>query len=109
CLRDNDCHTVKQSFAEFCCYIIEPFKRSHTETPNHAHIGDLYDWRASRLLRRAGKKASKSLLVKGFVMPPQEFMLLVRKLTGVFTFVSTLGAQINSAHLLEQYIPKTHH
>ena len=104
CLRTTDTESVKQSFAEFCCFIIEPFREDFSSLPAHAHEGDLYNWKDSRLLRRAGKLGSKSLLVKGFVMPPQEFMLLVRKLTGVFTFVSTLDARINSADIIKPYL-----
>ena len=104
CLRETDAEDVKQSFADFCCFIIEPFREDFSSLPAHAHDGSLYNWKDSRLLRRAGKLGSQSLLVKGFVMPPQEFMLLVRKLTGVFTFVSTLDAKINSAWLMEKYL-----
>ena len=103
CLRKSDLKAVKESFAAFCCFIIEPFRSDFEDLPQHTHDGELYAWRESRLLRRAGKLGSKSVLLKGFVMPPQEFMLLVRKLTGVFTFVSCLGAKINSSHLIEQY------
>ena len=102
CLRKSDSKAVKESFAAFCCFIIEPFRRDFENLPQYTHDGELYAWRESRLLRRAGKLGSKSILLKGFVMPPQEFMLLVRKLTGVFTFVSCLGAKINSSHLIEQ-------
>ncbi len=104
CLRTTDSSEVQASFAEFCCFIIEPFRQDFSALPEHAHDGNLYDWRNSRLLRRAGKLGSQKLLLKGFVMPPQEFMLLVRKLTGVFTFVSTLDAKINSYDILEPYL-----
>ena len=104
CLRDSDADSVKASFAEFCCFIIEPFRNDFESMPDHAHDGARYDWRESRLLRRAGKLGSQSTLVKGFVMPPREFMLLVRKLTGVFTFVSTLGAKLDASPLIEQYL-----
>jgi len=63
----------------------------------------LYDWQNSKLLKRAGKMGSEGMLVKGFIVPPAEFMLMVRKLTGMFTFVSSLGAQLDSAELLLHY------
>jgi predicted unusual protein kinase regulating ubiquinone biosynthesis (AarF/ABC1/UbiB family) len=104
CLRESDTFAVKQSFAEFCCFILEPFSSDFSTLPDFAKTNDdLYDWHASRLLKRAGRLGSKGMLVKGFVIPPSEFMLMVRKLTGVFTFVSTLHAKLNSAFLLERY------
>lgn len=104
CLRQSDSSVVKQSFAEFCSFILEPFASDLSSLPEFARADDnLYDWRASRLLKRAGRVGSQGMLVKGFVIPPSEFMLMVRKLTGVFTFVSALGAKMNSASLLEPY------
>ena len=104
CLRESDLPNVKRSFAEFCCFILEPFLADLSEVPDFAKTsGGLYDWHASRLLNRAGKLGSKGMLVKGFVVPPSEFMLMVRKLTGVFTFVATLKAKLNSASILQQY------
>jgi predicted unusual protein kinase regulating ubiquinone biosynthesis (AarF/ABC1/UbiB family) len=104
CLRESDSRKVKKSFAEFCAFILEPFSSDISKLPDFCKTADnLYDWRTSRLLKRAGKLGSEGMLVKGFVIPPAEFMLMVRKLTGVFTFVSTLGAQLDSAFLLEKY------
>jgi len=105
CLRVSDTDRVKRSFAEFCCFILEPFSSNLSSLPDVALTKcGLYDWQKSRLLKRAGKLGSEGMLVKGFVVPPAEFMLMVRKLTGVFTFVSTLGAQLDSAYILERYI-----
>lgn len=103
CLRDSDNELVKTSFAEFCKFILEPFRDSYSQVPQHALDGELYDWSNSRLLKRAGRVGSQGMLVKGFTVPPSEFMLMVRKLTGVFTFVSALGAKTKSAHLLNAY------
>lgn len=110
CLRDRDPQHVKNSFAEFCCFILEPFSADIASLPEFARTFDastqevLYDWGNSRLLKRAGKLGAEGMLVKGFVVPPAEFMLMVRKLTGVFTFVSTLGAKLDSAELLKRYV-----
>lgn len=104
CLREQDSDEVKQSFAKFCVFILEPFSADLASLPAQAKTADgLYDWQASRLLKRAGRLGSEGMLVKGFVIPPSEFMLMVRKLTGVFTFVSSLGAKLDSAHLLDPY------
>ncbi|GAA6138779.1 AarF/ABC1/UbiB kinase family protein [Arenicella sp. 4NH20-0111] len=103
CLRESDSDTVKESFADFCCYILEPFRESYRGGGDYALSDGRYDWRASKLLKRAGKIGSKGMVVKGFAVPPSEFMLMVRKLTGVFTFVSALGAKTKSAHILSKY------
>jgi predicted unusual protein kinase regulating ubiquinone biosynthesis (AarF/ABC1/UbiB family) len=104
CLREADSDKVKRSFAEFCSFILEPFSTDISKLPDFCITADgLYDWRSSRLLKRAGKLGSEGMLVKGFVIPPAEFMLMVRKLTGVFTFVSALGAHLDTAFLLEKY------
>lgn len=105
CLRESDTQSVKQSFAEFCCFILEPFSSDLSVLPDFTRTEDgLYDWQASRLLKRAGRLGSEGMLIKGFVIPPSEFMLMVRKLTGVFTFVSALGAKLDSACLLDRYV-----
>jgi len=104
CLRKTDSAAVKRSLAEFCQFILEPFSKDLSKVPTHAvDENGLYDWDASRLLKRAGKLGSKGMLIKGFVVPPSEFMLMVRKLTGVFTFVAALNAKTNSCYLLERY------
>lgn len=104
CLRASDSQNVKESFAQFCVFILEPFN-SDLSSLDQGSISDdgFYDWQASKLLKRAGRLGSQGMLVKGFVVPPPEFMLMVRKLTGVFTFVSALGAKLDSAHLLDPY------
>lgn len=105
CLRADDSPAVKQSFVTFCEFILEPFSPTAEDWPKHA-VSDEgnYLWRESRLLKRAGKRGSDGMLVKGFVVPPPEFMLIVRKLTGVFTFVSTLDARMTCADLLQPYL-----
>jgi predicted unusual protein kinase regulating ubiquinone biosynthesis (AarF/ABC1/UbiB family) len=104
CLKPGDSERVKRSFADFCCYILEPFASDMAVVPEPAVTADgLYDWRASRLLNRAGRVGSEGMMVKGFAVPPSEFMLMMRKLTGVFTFVAALGAKMNAAELLEQH------
>ncbi len=103
CLNEADDEEVKLSFARFCEFILEPFRESFEGVPQSALCADRYDWHGSKLLRRAGKLGSQGMLIKGFAVPPPEFMLMVRKLTGVFTFASTLKAQTHSAELLDKY------
>ena len=103
CLRDSDNDSVKESFAQFCSFLLEPFREDLNDVPDIAKEKNTYHWRQSQLLKRAGKLGSQRVRHKGFTIPPSEFMLMVRKLTGVFTFVSALGAKTHSAYLLNQY------
>jgi len=44
CLRDSDDITVKRSFAEFCCFILEPFAADLSQVPEFARTKNgLYD------------------------------------------------------------------
>jgi len=104
CLRKQDSDEVKQSFADFCTLLMEPFKEDLSQVPKQAlNARGIYDWHGSKLLKRAGKMAAKSMLYKGFTVPPSEFVLLARKLTGVFTFVAALKAEFNASELLAAY------
>lgn len=105
CLSDEDTDEVKESFANFCCYILEPLHKELTGVPEGVfnELGQ-YRWKESKLLKRAGKQAAKSMFIKGFSIPPNEFGLLIKKLTGVFTFMSAIGAEFNAHHLLEKYV-----
>ena len=103
CIRSSDSPEVKKSFATFCSFILEPLSSDLSQLPDHAVSKGRYDWQGSKLLKRAGKRGAAKMFTKGFSLPAPEFMLMVRKLTGVFTFVSTIGAKTNSAALLEKY------
>lgn len=105
CLSDKDNDEVKESFAQFCCYILEPLHQELTGVPEGVfNEAGQYRWKESKLLKRAGKQAAKSVFIKGFSIPPNEFGLLIKKLTGVFTFMSAIGAEFNAHHLLEKYV-----
>ena len=104
CLRTTDSDAVKDSFAEFCMLLMEPFREDFSDVPDYALSADgLYDWHASNLLKRSAKAGSSSMSHKGFSVPPSEFMLIARKLTGVFTFVCAIKAQFNASSLLDAY------
>ena len=103
CLSENSSKLVQESFSRFCIYILEPFRKSFEDVPKYALANEVYDWKHSRLLKRAGKLGSQQALLKGFQIPPPEFMLMVRKLTGVFTFVAALGARTRSYPVLAKY------
>ncbi len=97
---------VKNDFVAVCSGLIEPLLVGRVDDiPAYAlnAAGD-YRWRESDLLKRMSKQAARSAASRYFSMPGGDFMLLNRKLAGVFTFISVLGAEFNGADLLEQYL-----
>ena len=105
CLEKNHPEDVKHSFAFFCISLLEPLRPIDETVPGYAiNQRGQYRWKESRLLKRAGKLAAQSAISAHFTMPPKEFVLISRKLTGVFTFISVLGCQFNGQDLLEQHV-----
>jgi len=105
CLRSNQTNAVKESFADFCILLMEPFRKDMNGVPDYAlNKQQHYKWQESRLLKRVGKLGAKSIAIDGFSSPPKEFALIARKLTGVFTFVSTLEAELKVNDIVEQYL-----
>ena len=104
CLRTNDSAEVKDSFVQFCFLLMEPFRKDFSLVPANALTEDgIYKWYESNLLKRSAKFGSSQVANLGFTVPPSEFMLIARKLTGVFTFVSTIRAELNASSMLDAY------
>ncbi len=105
CLRNTHPERVKESFADFCMLLMEPFRKDKSDIPHFAlNSKNQYKWHMSNLMKRAGKLGAKSVAVEGFSPPPKEFALIARKLSGVFTFVTTLRAEINAYKIIEKYL-----
>lgn len=104
CLQKDQSDGIKESFADFCILLMEPFRKDKSQIPNFAlNAQQQYKWRESRLLQRVGKLGAKSIKLDGFRSPPKEFALIVRKLTGVFTFITTLSAEFDATPIIEKY------
>lgn len=105
CLHPEQSQAVKESFADFCVLLMEPFRRDKSGVPAIAlNRQNQYRWHESKLLRRVAKLGAKSLALEGFSAPPKEFALIARKLTGVFTFVSTLRAEMSEHQIVDKYL-----
>ena len=105
CIRESQTDQVKESFADFCILLMEPFRTDRSAVPAAAvNAKNQYRWHKSNLLRRVGKMGAKSVVIDGFSSPPKEFALIARKLTGVFSFVVALRAEINAHKMLDQYL-----
>ena len=104
CIRVSDPDSVKQEFASFCMLLLEPMRDNFDGVPDNViNTNGEYRWRESRLVKRAGKQAINSALSQYFILPPREFSLIVRKLIGVFSFISVIGGEFNGYPLIERY------
>jgi len=96
---------VRRSFAETCAQVIEPLVHERLDVPPDAlNKRGEYCWKASDLPSRIGKRAAKSSFGPYFAIPPKDFVLLSRKLIGVYTILSVLDAQFNGDWVLEPYL-----
>lgn len=109
CLREDHPDSAKQSFADFCCALLEPLRRDLSAVPDFAlNSRGEYRWGQSKLIRRAAKLAAQSAFTPYFTLPPKEFALIARKLTGVFTFIAVLDAEFNGYPILQNAIDRWH-
>jgi hypothetical protein len=105
CIKEQQSALAKESFTDFCILLMEPFRINKESIPDFAlNSKGQYKWRDSKLLKRAGKFAAQSISVDGFSSPPKEFALIARKLSGVFSFVTSLGAELDSHSVIEKHI-----
>lgn len=107
CLQNDSAQAAKDSFADLCIAILEPLWPVD-ELPEHClNERGQYQWKESRLMSRAAKQANKSSLSIHFELPSAEFTLIARKLIGVFTFISVLGAEFNGNEIARRYIAQS--
>lgn len=104
CLPADASDFARDSFAEFCQMLLEPLRAPEDLPGEHLNTRGEYRWGHSRLMRRVGKHAANSAATRHFATPSGDFALIVRKLTGVFTFISVLNAEFNGYALANRYI-----
>lgn len=99
---------VLDDFVNVSYQVIEPFAdHSLYPPPSYAINADgKYCWKASNLPQRVALEAGKAAISKHFHVPPQEFVFLIRKLVGVYTFMAALDAQFNGGELIAPYLQK---
>jgi predicted unusual protein kinase regulating ubiquinone biosynthesis (AarF/ABC1/UbiB family) len=100
---------VLESFAKVAFRVMEPFVNDqHSPVPEQFQTDSgKYCWSASDLPKRIAGQAGGAALSRHFRVPPQEFLFFIRKLVGVYTFVAVVGAEINAAPLLDQWLSRT--
>lgn len=104
CLPPDASDAARDLFVDFCLHLLEPLQPPQQLPPERLNARGEYCWRESALLRRAGKQAAKNAASKHFTVPSREFALIARKLSGVFTFISVLGAEFNGHAVALPYI-----
>lgn len=104
CLRDGATEFARDSFAEFCEMLLEPLRAPEDLPAAYLNASGDYCWGRSRLMQRVGKHAASSAATRHFATPSRDFALIVRKLTGVFTFITVLNAEFNGHAMVHRYI-----
>ncbi|HQQ63459.1 MAG TPA: AarF/UbiB family protein [Pseudomonadales bacterium] len=63
-----------------------------------------YQWAHAQLPKRMGKQALHSATSRYFVFPGADFMLLSRKLAGVYAFIASLDARFDASPVMEKVL-----
>ncbi len=96
---------VLTEFGQVCMAVLEPLATTRMTVPEGAlNAQGQYRWKQSDLPGRVAKRAALSAINRYFKIPPKEFVFLNRKLVGVYTFISVLGAEFNGEDILTRFI-----
>lgn len=104
CLPEDATQFARDSFSEFCEMLLEPLRPPAELPQEFLNERGEYCWGRSRLMQRVGKHAASSAATRHFATPSRDFALIVRKLSGVFTFITVLDAQFNAHDMVHRYI-----
>lgn len=104
CLKADATEFARESFCEFCEMLLEPLANPENLPVEYLNDKGQYCWGRSRLMQRVGKHAASSAATRHFATPSRDFALIVRKLTGVFTFITVLNAEFNGHEIAHRYI-----
>lgn len=104
CLRPDATDFARDSFCDFCQMLLEPLARPSQLPSEYVNSKGEYCWGRSRLMQRVGRQATGSAATRHFATPSRDFTLIVRKLSGVFTFITVLNAEFNGYELAQRYI-----
>jgi predicted unusual protein kinase regulating ubiquinone biosynthesis (AarF/ABC1/UbiB family) len=106
CLQPDASPEGRRLFSDFCLHLLEPLRVPEHLPKDRLNRRGEYRWAESRLMQRAGKMAAASTTSGHFTTPSRDFALIARKLTGVFTFISVLGAEFNGNALVAAHIER---
>lgn len=101
---------VQAAFCEVLMGMVEPLnyqrrieKGEHIPSYAVDSQGN-YCWAAAKLPKRMGKHALQSAFSQHFAFPGIDFMLIARKLAGVYAFIATLDAKFDGGVVMEKVI-----
>lgn len=103
-LKDDASEYARDTFAQFCIDLLEPLRPADQLPAQYLNDSGEYCWASSQLMQRAGKQGASKASSRHFSPPARDFILMARKLTGVFTFISVLRAEFNAWPMAERYI-----
>jgi predicted unusual protein kinase regulating ubiquinone biosynthesis (AarF/ABC1/UbiB family) len=106
CLKPDATEFARESFCEFCEMLLEPLSDPEHLPAEYLNEQGHYCWGRSRLMQRVGRHAASSAATRHFATPSRDFALIVRKLTGVFTFITVLNAEFNGYEIVHRYIDR---
>jgi len=104
CLRSDATEFARESFCDFCEMLLEPLREPGRLPKEYLNARGEYCWGRSRLMQRVGKQAASSAATRHFATPSRDFAMIVRKLTGVFTFITVLNSEFNGNAIVHRYI-----
>ncbi|MEZ5494965.1 MAG: AarF/UbiB family protein [Pseudomonadales bacterium] len=103
---------VQAAFCDVLMGLMEPLNYRHRlaqggDIPSYAldEQGN-YCWATARLPERMGKQALQSAFSKHFVFPGVDFMLIARKLAGVYAFIAALDAKFDGGIVMDKVIAR---
>ncbi|NNC55238.1 MAG: AarF/ABC1/UbiB kinase family protein, partial [Pseudomonadales bacterium] len=105
-LKSDASKEAVESFAGFCKQILEPLREPASLPKEFLNDNGEYHWANSRLIQRAGKAGAKKAASRHFATPSKDFILIARKLAGVFTFIAVLDAEFNGYEIAQKYIAR---
>ena len=102
-LTDDSPQQACDTFSKFCKHLLEPLHKPEELDTQYLNEQGEYCWHNSQLMQRAGKKGARQSLSLHFTPPSGNFTLIVRKLAGLFTFITVLKAEFNGYSIAKRY------
>jgi len=107
CINANSSDYARRTFVAFVEKLLEPLRPPEDLPPALLNARGAYRWADSQLLKRTGRHVAGSVASRDFSIPPGNFALMARKLTGVFTFISVVGAEFNGVDIVDDWLRRS--
>jgi predicted unusual protein kinase regulating ubiquinone biosynthesis (AarF/ABC1/UbiB family) len=104
CIDTDSSDHARRTFVAFVDKLLEPLRPPEELPSELLNARGVYRWADSQLLKRTGRHVAGSVASRDFSIPPGNFALMARKLTGVFTFISVVGAEFNGVDIVDDWL-----